>query len=420
MDLKAEKQQDALRCQLAALAFVQEHLAESADSVAAVRAEAADVAAAAQSALTAGTNLKQALRRAREVETCAYQALRQARESGDRTLAKGAPLAIGVDMGGTKILAAGVDQDGAILVRTKVKTGAGDPVDTLVQRLAEAVQETMTAVGAEPAQLKGVGIGAPGSINYGRGEVVLAPNLGWRDVPLKRLLEEKLAANCPVFLENDVNIGTLAEGRFGIGRGLRHVVGVFWGTGIGGGVLCDGELLHGGDGMAAEIGHVVVKPGGPCCGCGNRGCLEALASRTGISRQVRYAVAKGKATYWQNVRAKNLDRLRSGLLVKALRAGDEVTTRIMTKAAKRVGIVCASVANVLAPEAVIVGGGVMESMEAELLPIIRQAFQKHLFSARSRSIHLVPSLLADDAGILGGAALVWHAAKDDSAPADGQ
>jgi glucokinase len=415
MDPKEERQRETLRRQMADLAFVQEHLAgaaKDADGVAAVQAEAAAVAAAAQAALASGSDPKEALRRAREVESCAYQALRRARQSEDRALAEGAPLAIGVDMGGTKILAAGVDQDGAILARTKVKTGAGDPVDTIVQRLAEAVQETMAAVGATPEQLKGVGIGAPGSINYERGEVVLAPNLGWQEVPLKRLLEEKLPADCPVHLENDVNLGTLAECRFGIGRGLDHVVGVFWGTGIGGGVLCDGELLHGADGMAAEIGHIVVKPGGPCCGCGNRGCLEALASRTGISRQVRYAVAQGKATYWQNVRAKDLDRLRSGLLVKALRAGDEVTTRVMTKAAKRVGSVCASVANVLAPEAIIVGGGVMESMEAELLPTIRKAFHRHLFSARSRSIHVVPSLLADDAGILGGAALVWHAAKD--------
>lgn len=382
----------------------------------AARQAVTSVRTKAGSALSSGRKLKAVARRVRQVESQLYELLKRTRSPAEQPLPKGASLALGVDMGGTKILAAGVDANGTIVKRTKVKTGAGASIEVIVGRIAEAVEETVRAVGAAPEQVQGVGIGAPGSIDYDHGKVVLAPNLGWHDVPLKALLEEKLSFPCPVYLENDVNIGVLAESRFGIAEGLANVVGMFWGTGIGGGVVAEGRLLHGGDGMAAEIGHVTLKPGGPKCGCGNRGCLEALASRSALSRQIRRAVATGKGGYWQAFPPPELQLVRSGQLAKALRAGDPLTTKLLAKAARRIGTVAAGVANVLAPELVVIGGGVMESMDLELLPIIRKAFYKHLFSADSRIISVVPSQLADDAGVLGGAALVWQHAPGPSTP----
>ena len=197
---------------------------------------------------------------------------------------------IGVDMGGTKILSAVIDAEGNILGTAKVPTKAGKGAVAVIDRIADCVQKAVSKSGVAAESIQAIGIGAPGPLDPATGVVIFAPNLGWRDVPLKAELEAR--TGFLTFVDNDVNVGTLGEHVFGAGRGVQNVVGIFVGTGIGGGIILHGELFHGASKTAGEIGHIIVKAGGPRCGCGTRGCLEAIASRTAMTKQFQKAILK--------------------------------------------------------------------------------------------------------------------------------
>ena len=168
---------------------------------------------------------------------------------------------IGVDMGGTKILSAVIDAEGKILATAKVPTKAGKGASEVIDRIASSVQKAIDKSGVASDSIQAIGIGAPGPLDPATGVVIFAPNLGWRDVPLKTELETR--TGFPTFVDNDVNVGTLGEHVFGAGQGFQNVVGIFVGTGIGGGIILNGELFHGASKTAGEIGHIIVKAGGP-------------------------------------------------------------------------------------------------------------------------------------------------------------
>jgi glucokinase len=311
---------------------------------------------------------------------------------------------VGVDMGGTKILSAVIDPEGNILSTAKVPTKADKDTSIVIDRIAECIQRAIDKSGVTAASIQAVGIGAPGPLDPATGVVIFAPNLRWKDVRLKEELEARVGF--PTFVDNDVNIGTLGEHVFGAGRGVQNVVGIFVGTGIGGGIILQGELFHGASKTAGEIGHIIVKAGGPRCGCGTRGCLEALASRTAMAKQFQKAILKkGKKSVLSELTSGDLGAIRSGVLAKAIRANDKLTLKVIKKATKYLGIGIGSIVNFLNPEMIVLGGGVVEALDDTFLDSIRKASEKYALPNTLSGVQIVRAKLGDNAGILGAAAL---------------
>lgn len=311
---------------------------------------------------------------------------------------------IGVDMGGTKILAAVVNAEGKILGTAKIPTKADKGASVVIDRIAHCIQKAVDKSRVARESIQAVGIGAPGPLDPGTGVVIFAPNLGWTDVPLKTELENRVGI--PTFVDNDVNVGTLGEHAFGAGRGVSTLVGIFVGTGIGGGIIMNGELFHGASKTAGEIGHIIVKAGGPRCGCGTRGCLEALASRTAITRQLQRAIVKkGKKSILPALTGGDLKLIRSGALAKALRSNDKLTVKVFKKATKYLGIGIASIVNFLNPEMIVLGGGVVEALDDSFLDAIADVVEAYALPNTLSGVQIVKAQLGDDAGILGASAL---------------
>ncbi len=311
---------------------------------------------------------------------------------------------VGVDMGGTKILSAVIDAGGNILGTSKVSTGADEGTSVVIDRIAESIRKAINKSNVDKASIQAIGIGAPGPLDPETGVVIFAPNLGWRDVPLKAELQAR--TGLPTFVDNDVNVGTLGEHAFGAAQGVQNVVGIFVGTGIGGGIILKGELFHGASKTAGEIGHIIVKADGPRCGCGTRGCLEAIASRTAMAKQFRKAIRKkGKKSVLTKLTNGDLSVIRSGVLVKAIRAKDKLTLKVFKKATKYLGIGIGSVVNFLNPDMIVLGGGVVEALDDTFIDNIRAYAEKYALPNTLNGVQIVRAKLGDNSGILGAAAL---------------
>ncbi len=316
---------------------------------------------------------------------------------------------VGVDFGGTKILAGVFDSSLTCLGRTKVSTKAERGKDEVIERIARCVQDAVDECDLSLKQIRGVGLGAPGAVNPQAGEVIFAPNLKWEDVLLKKELEKHLSV--PVFLENDGNICTLGVYETELKAKPRNVLGVFLGTGIGGGLIIEGNLYSGFNRTAGEIGHMVIEVGGPKCGCGNRGCFEALASRTAIFRTIQSAVKDGQKTILTEMLGDDLKDLRSGDLRKAIRKGDKFAEKVVEDAAEYTGIAVANLINIFNPEVVVLGGGVIDALEDEMMAIIVETAMDYAMSGTTKGIEIIATKVGDDAGILGGAVLARKETK---------
>ncbi len=314
-------------------------------------------------------------------------------------------LTIGVDLGGTKILAAVVDGEGVVRAAVKTGTRAEQGPDKVIKRIIKATRQAVDRAGVAWEQIVGLGVGAPGPIDPESGTVFQPPNLpGWDEVPLGPRLSEALGL--PVRMENDVNLGAWGEFVLGAGRGTRDMIAIFVGTGVGGGVILDGKLRSGFRHAAGEVGHMVLLADGPVCGCGKRGCLEALASRTAIERDIRLGIAAGRESLMTKLTAGGSKALTSGTLAKALRRGDPLVTEVVARAQWYLGLHAASIVNLLDPEMIVYGGGVVEALGDEFLAPIRTiARQYYLQSLGAERIQLVVGALGDRAGVLGAALL---------------
>ncbi len=316
---------------------------------------------------------------------------------------------VGVDFGGTKILAGVFDASLNCLGKSKVSTKSERSKDEVIDRIARCIQDAVDECDLSMKQIRGIGIGAPGAVNPETGEVIFAPNLKWEDVPLKKELEKKLGV--PVFLENDGNICTLGIYETELKAKPKNVLGIFLGTGIGGGLIVEGKLYSGFNRTAGEIGHMVIEVGGPKCGCGNRGCFEALASRTAIFRQIQSAVKDGQKTILTEMLGDDLKDLRSGDLRKAIRKGDKFTEKVIEDAAEYTGIAVANLINILNPEVIVLGGGVIDALEDEMMAIIVETANDNAMSGTTKGIEIIATKVGDDAGILGGAVLARKETK---------
>ena len=319
------------------------------------------------------------------------------------------PYLVGVDLGGTKILAGIFDPGFNCLGQMKVSTKADRGPEGVIERIARCVRDAVDECDLSIKQIRGVGVGAPGAVNTAEGRVIFAPNLGWKDVALKKLLEKEL--DLPVFVDNDCKLHALGVFEAEYHSKPRNLIGIFIGTGIGAGIFIDGKPYTGFNGTAGEIGHMVLDVNGPECGCGNRGCFEALASRRAIFRAIQQAVKNGQQTVLTEMLGPDLADLRSGDLRKAIRRGDKFVEKIIDQAAEYTGIACGNLINLFNPERIVLGGGVIEQLENDMLPIIDKEARKHALPGTAKGIEIVASRLGDDAGITGGAVLVARETK---------
>jgi glucokinase len=315
------------------------------------------------------------------------------------------PYTIGMDLGGTKILAAVVSSEGHIVAEAKLKTRPEEGIDAVIERMVQTAGKAVQKAQVEWQDVIGMGVGVPAPLDPETGVVYNPPNLpGWGEVPLGPRLAEGLGV--PVFLENDVNLGTLGEHALGAGRGTQDMVGIFVGTGVGGGLILDGKLRSGYRHAAAEIGHMIVLADGPVCGCGKRGCLESVASRRAIDRDIRLGIAAGRESIVPELADGKIGRLGSGVLAQAWRRHDPLVVEILTRAQWYLGLLAASIVNLIDPEMVVFGGGVVEAMGEEFLAPIRVTTRQYMIlQAGAERVRIVAAELGDDAGVLGAAVL---------------
>ena len=323
--------------------------------------------------------------------------------------AAGSPQAsplVGVDLGGTNIRAvvfgAGMEELG----RREALTRAEDGAQKVISRIAGCIRAALGAAEIEPA-VAGVGVGAAGLTDWRTGTVLLASNLGWRDVPLAESLSRELGG-VRVAVDKDTNAAALAEARLGAGRAFRHFLYVTAGTGIGGGLVLNGELYRGATGGAGDIGHVVVDPGGPRCGCGNQGCVEVFSSGGGIVNRAEELLSSGDAETEGSL-------LRGGevtaeAVFEAASKGDHVAESVVRRAGALLGFALANYVNLNNPEAVVLGGGLLRAGELYLGPVESEMRSKAL-PALGEVVSLVPPELGEDVGPVGAALLAAEAGQ---------
>ncbi len=316
---------------------------------------------------------------------------------------------IGFDLGGTKMLASVFDSSFKQVGKARKKTLGRNGLKLGIGRIIETIQEAVKSAGAEAGKLGGIGLGIPGPLDPQSGIVLDTPNLGWRNFQLREPLQNEFG--CPVCIINDVDAGVYGEYKFGAGRNARCVLGVFPGTGIGGGCVYEGRVFTGANRSCLEIGHLQMMPDGPVCGCGQRGCLEAFASRLAISAAAASAVFRGEAPYLQEAAGTDLSNIRSGALAAAIKAGDGAIELIVRSAAQWLGVGVANVVNLISPDVIVLGGGLVEAMPELYVDEVRQVLRKKVMPAFRDTYKVVVSELGDDAVAKGAAAWADAAAK---------
>jgi glucokinase len=317
---------------------------------------------------------------------------------------------VGFDLGGTKMMAAAFNADFRLVGRRRRKTKGAEGAKAGLERIAQTVRDALDDAQAKPDRLAGIGVGCPGNIDLDDGIIVDSANLGWRNVRIRDILHKEFG--CPVVILNDVDAGVYGEYRFGAGKNARCLVGVFPGTGIGGGCVMNGEVVRGKSLSCFEIGHLQISAAGLPCGCGRSGCLETEASRLAISAQAAMAAFRGEAPHLLAQAGTDLSEIRSGMLAEAIKAGDTIIERIVRRAAGLIGRVVGDVVSLLGPDVIVLGGGLVEAMPDLLVEGVEKAARERAAPPFAKSFKVVAARLGDDAVVRGAAA--WAQASVDA------
>jgi len=289
-----------------------------------------------------------------------------------------------------------------LLGKRRRKTKGAEGAKAGLTRIIETIRDAMNEGRVEGEKLAGIGVGCPGQIDLEKGSVIEAANLGWKNFHIGQALEEEF--KCPVVVLNDVDAGVYGEYRFGAGKGARCVVGVFPGTGIGGGCVYEGKVLRGKNVSCFEIGHIQINPNGVPCGCGRSGCLETEASRLAIATAAAAAAYRGEAPHLLSMVGTDVSMIRSGVLAEAINGGDAVIERIVKRAAGLVGRAVGDIVNLLAPEMIVLGGGLVEAMPELYVESVERAARERAAQPFAKTFKVAAAKLGDDAVIRGAAA----------------
>jgi glucokinase len=308
---------------------------------------------------------------------------------------------LAVDIGGTKIITAIISDDGRVIAKDRCLTLAGEGVQAVIDRLFSAADSLLNRNNMEPAQLSGIGLASAGIIDSGRGVITVSPNLpDWCDVPLGDIVRERYRVDA--FLVNDASAAALGEHRFGAGRGVSNLVLLTLGTGIGGGIIINNEMYLGSCGSAGEIGHMTIDINGPECGCGNRGCLEVLASGTAIARDAVSRIGQGeRSSLVEMVRGK-LENVTAEKIGAAARNGDSLALDVLSRAGIYLGVGLANLINIFNPEMIVLGGGMVGLGDLFIAPAQRVAVERS-FPVSARAVRIVTAQLENEAGVYGAA-----------------
>ena len=313
---------------------------------------------------------------------------------------------VGVDIGGTTIKMAFVSSEGKIVTKWEIPTNKIDGGKHITSEIAHAIDEKCTELGEKRDVLVSIGLGAPGFINMETGFIYQAVNIGWKDFALKEQLEAK--TGLPVQVDNDANIAALGEMWTGAGDNAKNLLCVTLGTGVGGGVITNGQILHGVNGMAGEIGHYTSVPdGGAACNCGKTGCLETIASATGIARLAMeklgdYPESVLIATYDKSAAITSKD------VFEAAETGDKLANQVIEEVSFHLGLALANLAIALNPEKIVLGGGVSKAGQLLLAPLEKQ-FKRFALARVAEGCEFKVATLGNDAGVIGGAWLAKQA-----------
>ena len=327
-----------------------------------------------------------------------------ARASGS-DLARDARWIVGVDIGGTNIVVGLIPMEGGepVGLRT-LPTQAARGSEFVVERVAKMVEEAIAATlgehGGTRADVAGVGIGSPGPLNRERGVVINTPNLGWTNLPLRDLVSR--AVNLPATLDNDANCATFGEWWLGAGREVQNLIGLTLGTGIGGGIVLDGEIVHGASDAAGEIGHMTIEFTGRKCKCGNYGCLEAYCSGPNIAARAREGIEAGYESVLSRLVEGELDHITAATVYEAAVHGDTYANEVMVETAKILGAGIANLINIFNPNAVVIAGGVTRAGDHLFVPL-RAEVRRRAFKSAYDACRILPAALPETAGVIGAA-----------------
>lgn len=312
---------------------------------------------------------------------------------------------IGIDVGGTNVKIALVDKSGKIIYSNSVPTYAKMGYEYTVNNIKQAIKDLMKETNTTAKDIDGIGFDFPGQVDYKTGVVKLAPNIpGWVNVPIAQMIEEEF--HIPTRIDNDVRCAALGEMKFGAGQGCENFVCITVGTGIGSGLVVNGQLVRGASNAAGEIGHIKLQmKDGLICGCGDTGCLEAYASGPSIVAMAQDYIKGGKSTKFREMAAAEGGEITPYMVAKAAEAGDPVAKRIFAIVGEYIGIGLTSVINLLNPEKVIIGGGVAEAGDLLLDPI-RKTIKERAMVVAGSSVEIVPAQLGNSAGVIGASMLI--------------
>lgn len=313
-----------------------------------------------------------------------------------------------LDIGGTKVLGAIFNEQDEIIYRLKKRTKEnGDDVSNIEQVIINTVKEMMAEAKLERSDINAISAVAPGVVDSDSGIVLFTPNLPWRNYDLRTPIEKEF--NAKFFIGNDVNVGVLGELKYGAAKGYRNVVGLFPGTGLGGGIVINGELYTGSGFMAGEIGHMVMDPDGPLCGCGQRGCLETFSSKKGISAYIMEQTNRGRESYLSDKIENGV--FRSKYLKKALSMKDKVTMEAVDRACHYLAVATGSLINIFTPDLVVYGGGVMEACGEIFLEKILDEVDRYCMPSIRPTVELKCAGLGDDSILYGALSMIKDAEK---------
>ena len=312
---------------------------------------------------------------------------------------------IGIDVGGTNVKIALVDKSGKIIYSNSVPTYAKMGYEYTVNNIKQAIKDLMKETNTTAKDIDGIGFDFPGQVDYKTGVVKLAPNIpGWVNVPIAQMIEEEF--HIPTRIDNDVRCAALGEMKFGAGQGCENFVCITVGTGIGSGLVINGQLVRGASNAAGEIGHIKLQmKDGLICGCGDTGCLEAYASGPSIVAMAQDYIKGGKSTKFREMAAAEGGEITPYMVAKAAEAGDPVAKRIFEIVGEYIGIGLTSVINLLNPEKVIIGGGVAEAGDLLLNPI-RKTIKERAMVVAGSAVEIVPAQLGNSAGVIGASMLI--------------
>ncbi|MEN2983463.1 MAG: ROK family protein [Dictyoglomaceae bacterium] len=318
------------------------------------------------------------------------------------------PRAIGVDLGGTKINVLLVDEKGNILAREKRPTEVEKGKDQVIKKIKEMIIKVLEEAKLGLGDIEGIGIGFPGIVDRERSVAIYAPNLGeeWKqEVPIGEIFSTFF--DLPIEIENDVNLIAWAEWLVGAGKGTRTMLSIAIGTGIGSGIILDGKIWRGAHGIAGEFGHTTVLPDGPLCGCGNRGCIEAIASGSAIERYARNLLPQHSESIIWKLCNGDLNKVSVKTILEAAERKDDLALHIFNYAGYYLGIALANYVHIIDPERIVIGGGVANVREYIAKPM-REEFYKRALNYVKERVSFAWAELGEDAGGIGAGLMILH------------